>query len=408
MSLTKRIRPFIGRNYLELRHLTFLVDYLIHLRPRPGHRDSARTPLFHRCLWHIERVGTPNTAFLDSAMAVLETKRLYLHNHRLDPRLWGLILFSRSTVTPPTTLKTYSISPLASIPLVAGSDIENVGLEVPISSTLYLVISGTGASSNFLEKNGGGGNESGGQVVLASYGRVGGGGYQAIFVISLTRLPHPAALYRPPSPHFPGTFWSSYAACWGCQMNNEQFLVYWKLVVSLRLINCILAPAKYSPTHQNIIKLVEFGLNLLKTSQTTSSDPKIDNDALDHCYVPGASIRDAESRSMARGFSLLTNAGHDWMGLDLSDCCAFSKPFRATTTIVRSVKAGSIVSGLEWHFQDRKGGFGEHSDEVCEGSISPDVQDKVFDKSGRRTEDGGRVRWPKYSDVWRKCQDDGE
>ncbi|KAJ6554938.1 hypothetical protein DFH09DRAFT_1085201 [Mycena vulgaris] len=30
-----------------------------------------------------------------------------------------------------------------------------------------------------------------------------------------------------------------------------------------------------------------------------------------------------------------------------SDCCAFSKPFRATTTIVRSVKAGSIVSELE-------------------------------------------------------------
>ncbi|KAJ6544935.1 hypothetical protein B0H10DRAFT_1970001 [Mycena sp. CBHHK59/15] len=35
------------------------------------------------------------------------------------------------------------------------------------------------------------------------------------------------------------------------------------------------------------------------------------------------------------------------LGLDLSDCCAFSKPFRATTTIVRSVKAGSIVSELE-------------------------------------------------------------
>ncbi|KAF8189134.1 hypothetical protein K438DRAFT_2145026 [Mycena galopus ATCC 62051] len=65
----------------------------------------------------------------------------------------------------------------------------------------------------------------------------------------------------------------------------------------------------------------------------------VQDDALDHCYVPGASIRDAEGRSMARGFSLLTNAGHDWMGLDL--------PFRATTTIVRSVKAGSIVSGLE-------------------------------------------------------------
>ncbi|KAF8134097.1 hypothetical protein K438DRAFT_1947621 [Mycena galopus ATCC 62051] len=73
----------------------------------------------------------------------------------------------------------------------------------------------------------------------------------------------------------------------------------------------------------------------------------VQDDALDHCYVPGASIRGAESRSMARRFSLLTNAGPDWMGLDLSNCCAFSKPFRATTTIVRSVKAGSIVSGLE-------------------------------------------------------------
>ncbi|KAJ6506701.1 hypothetical protein C8R45DRAFT_1069698 [Mycena sanguinolenta] len=35
-----------------------------------------------------------------------------------------------------------------------------------------------------------------------------------------------------------------------------------------------LAAAKYSPTHQNIIKLVESGHNLLKTSQTTSSGPR--------------------------------------------------------------------------------------------------------------------------------------
>ncbi|KAJ6560975.1 hypothetical protein B0H10DRAFT_2208929 [Mycena sp. CBHHK59/15] len=29
MSLTNRIRPFIGRNYVELRHLTFLVDCML-------------------------------------------------------------------------------------------------------------------------------------------------------------------------------------------------------------------------------------------------------------------------------------------------------------------------------------------------------------------------------------------
>ncbi|KAJ7766966.1 hypothetical protein DFH07DRAFT_938603 [Mycena maculata] len=34
-------------------------------------------------------------------------------------------------------------------------------------------------------------------------------------------------------------------------------------------------------------------------------------------------------------------------GTSESNCCTFSKPFRVTTTIVRRVKAGSIVSGLE-------------------------------------------------------------
>ncbi|KAJ6492191.1 hypothetical protein C8R45DRAFT_1212969 [Mycena sanguinolenta] len=71
-------------------------------------------------------------------MAVLETNRLYLHNRRIDPRRWGLILFSRSMATPLATLKTYSISPLASIPMVAGSDVVNLALKVPILSTLYL------------------------------------------------------------------------------------------------------------------------------------------------------------------------------------------------------------------------------------------------------------------------------
>ncbi|KAF8206230.1 hypothetical protein K438DRAFT_1931485 [Mycena galopus ATCC 62051] len=33
------------------------------------------------------------------------------------------------------------------------------------------------------------------------------------------------------------------------------------------------------------------------------------------------------------------------------------------------------------------------------GCISPDIRDKVFDKSGHWTEDGGRVRRPEYSDV---------
>ena len=33
------------------------------------------------------------------------------------------------------------------------------------------------------------------------------------------------------------------------------------------------------------------------------------------------------------------------------------------------------------------------------GCISPDVRDKVFDKSGRRTEDRSRVCRPEYSDV---------
>ncbi|KAF8157665.1 hypothetical protein K438DRAFT_1777157 [Mycena galopus ATCC 62051] len=150
MSLTKRIRPFIGRNYLELRHLTFLVDYLIHLRPRPGRRDSARTPLFHRYI----------NLLLSHLCVGFGSRR------RLGPLL------------------------------------------------------------------------------------------------------------------------------------------------------CSRVHLDYPPEHQN-----PAGVLLMW--------PR------------------SESRSMARGFSLLTNAGHDWTGLDLSDCCAFSKPFRATTTIVRSVKAGSIVSGLE-------------------------------------------------------------
>ncbi|KAF8180952.1 hypothetical protein K438DRAFT_1768139 [Mycena galopus ATCC 62051] len=126
-------------------------------------------------VWPIpNRVGTPNTAFLVPATAVLETNCLYLHNRRIDPRVWGLILFSRSMAMPPVTPPAYSISLLASIPLDAGSDMENLALKVPILLTFYLGQSwncaletcqtaslGTRASSNFLEENEGSGNESG-------------------------------------------------------------------------------------------------------------------------------------------------------------------------------------------------------------------------------------------------------
>ena len=59
-------------------------------------------------LWPIlDRVGTPNTAFLISAIALLETNRLYLHNRHIYPRGWGLILFSGGMAMPLATLQTY-------------------------------------------------------------------------------------------------------------------------------------------------------------------------------------------------------------------------------------------------------------------------------------------------------------
>ena len=94
-------------------------------------------------LWPIpDRVGTPTTAFLISATATLRRNRLYLHNHCADPRRPGLISFCKSMATPLNTFQISSPSNLASIPVVAGSDMENLALKVPILSTLSLDRSG--------------------------------------------------------------------------------------------------------------------------------------------------------------------------------------------------------------------------------------------------------------------------
>jgi hypothetical protein len=87
-------------------------------------------------LWPIpDRVGTPNTAFLVPAMAVLECISMTppsIHD------FGGSFSSAEARPRQLIILLTYSISLLASIPLDAGSDKEDLALKVPILSTLYL------------------------------------------------------------------------------------------------------------------------------------------------------------------------------------------------------------------------------------------------------------------------------